>query len=78
MNTININAAFNLRFVCRVEEYEAVLINLRRMGFAPEYCDVTKENSPLTFAEGRPEIQFIIPVKNVQDAAFARQIINRS
>lgn len=56
MKTIGINEAFTLQFISNVRDYEQDLILLKRMGFNPEYEDLTKESAVkynTTFAEGR-------------------------
>jgi hypothetical protein len=78
MTTISINEKFNFSFVASVRDYERDLVLLRRLGFKPEYWDITKENYPLLYASGRPEVIFMVPVKNVTDAALITQALRKS
>jgi len=77
LQTISINQKFNLQFISPLRDYEADLILLRRLGFKPEYADVTKENS-LCYAEGRPEVMFTVEVNDVIQAAWLKQALHNA
>lgn len=79
MKTIGINEIFTLQFISNVRDYEQDLILLKRMGFNPEYEDLNKESAAkynTTFAEGRQEVIFNVPVKNVKQAALIPMAFN--
>lgn len=81
MTTVSVNEKINLQFVVKLDECEKLAVLLKRCGFDDfEYNDVTKDypgdNYP--FAEGRKEVVFDIKSIDITDAAFIRQLLQRS
>jgi len=76
MTTVSFNEKINFQFIAPLSDYEKDIHALSKTKFKFKYEDVTKDNSPLTFAEQRKEVLITIESISVTDCAFIKNLIH--
>lgn len=75
MKTFLINEKVNFQFITPLAEYEKDIQALAKTKFKFTYEDVTKENSPIIFAEGRKEVIITVESLSIKECGFVSDLI---